>query len=239
MGRFVPGGSIPRKILMLAACALVCAWVHPPVALAQRGGGRIAGGGRVIGRVSGPRAFAAAPFRGAGSPDFGIARGRVHFFRRPRFFDRPFLALEHNWDFNYFYWMDCGPYRGWGVGCNGLPADENGFENYVTRPAYEIRLYRYGSEPRELVELYMKDGSIYDATDYWFVNGQVHFTMVEEDGTKAVEQVMDQDELDFQTTIDVNTRRGFRMVMRDEPWTEFLREHPNITPPALTPPQKN
>lgn len=237
MGRFVLRGSILRKVLAVGACVLVCAGVQAPVAWAQRVGGRIAGGGRVIGRISGPRTFAGAPMRGAGvNPGFGIGRGRVHFFHRPRFFGQPFLVFEHNWQFDYFSWVNCSPYWGWGVGCNGLPLDGNGFENYVTRPAYEILLYRYGGEPRELMELYMKDGSVYDATDYWFVNGQIHFTMIEEDGTKAVEQAMDLDELDFQTTIDVNTRRGFRMVMRDKPWPEFLHDYPNVTPPALTPP---
>jgi hypothetical protein len=47
------------------------------------------------------------------------------------------------------------------------------------------------------------------------------------------------DELDLQRTIDVNTRRGFRMVLRDEPWQQYLKDHPDLTPPDLRPPQKN
>jgi len=34
-------------------------------------------------------------------------------------------------------------------------------------------------------------------------------------------------------------RRGFRMVLRDEPWQQYLKDHPELTPPDLLPPQKN
>jgi hypothetical protein len=76
-------------------------------------------------------------------------------------------------------------------------------------------------------------------TDYWVVNGQMHFSMVEDDPTKPAEHVVPLDELDLQKTIDVNTRRGFRMVFRDEPWQQYLKDHPDLTPPDLAPPQKN
>jgi len=34
-------------------------------------------------------------------------------------------------------------------------------------------------------------------------------------------------------------RRGFRLVFRDEPWQQYLKDHPDLTPPDLAPPQKN
>jgi hypothetical protein len=62
---------------------------------------------------------------------------------------------------------------------------------------------------------------------------------LEEGATKPAEQVIPVDELDLQKTIDVNTRRGFRIVLRDEPCQQYLKDHPDLTPPDLAPPQKN
>jgi hypothetical protein len=61
--------------------------------------------------------------------------------------------------------------------------------------------------------LYLKDGTVYDVTDYWLEDGKIHFRTPE----GSVEQVLGVDELDLQTTVDVNTRRGFRFVLRNEP----------------------
>jgi hypothetical protein len=68
---------------------------------------------------------------------------------------------------------------------------------------------------------------------------EVHFSMLEEGATKPAEHVIPVDELDLQKTIDVNTRRGFRIVLRDEPWQQYLKDHPDLTPPDLAPPQRN
>ena len=87
-----------------------------------------------------------------------------------------------------------------------------------------------------MVELYLKDGTIYEVTDYWLVNDQLHFRTAEEGGTKLVEHVIDFDQLDLQKTIDVNTDRGFRFVLRNEPLEDYLRDHPDIGPNG-TPPQ--
>ena len=100
-------------------------------------------------------------------------------------------------------------------------------------------VYLYGGDGGALVGLYLKDGTAYGVLDYWFVNGDIHFTLVEDGDERAVEHVIPFDELDLQRTIDVNTRRGFRMVMRDEPWQQYLKDHPDRTPPDLRPPQKN
>jgi hypothetical protein len=89
------------------------------------------------------------------------------------------------------------------------------------------------------VQLFLKDGMVYTVSDYWFVGDEIHFTMLDESGTKSVEQVIDFDDLDARRTIDVNTRRGFRVVMRNEPMEQYLRDYPDLTPPLLQPPQRN
>ena len=106
-------------------------------------------------------------------------------------------------------------------------------------PTYENPVYFYGGEERDLVWLYVEDGRVYRATDYWFVNGQVHFSMIEDDPTKPAEHVIPYEELDVQKTIRVNTHRGFRIVFRDEPWQQYLKDHPDLIPTDVPPPQKN
>ena len=93
-----------------------------------------------------------------------------------------------------------------------------------------------GTDRRDLPQLYLKDGTMYSVTDYWLVDNQLHFTMIEEGGTKSVEHVIGFDELDLQTTIDVNTQRGFRFVLRNEPLEQYLRDHPDQTPPLWSAP---
>jgi hypothetical protein len=214
MALIAPLGSIPRKILIAASCVLACAWGQAPYALAQHGGhaggGHVGGGGHFTG---GGRI--AAPHASAGPASHAAgARSQLGFHQRP---------IGQWWQF----------------GCNDLFVTGYGFENYVTMPVYENLPYTYSSEPRELVRLYLKDGTVYSVTDYWFVNNEVHFILPEDEGSKSGEGVIGLDQLDLQRTSDVNTRLGFRVVMRDEPLEQYLRNHPDTNPPLLQPPQKN
>jgi hypothetical protein len=242
--RFLFRDSIQRKILIVAVCLLASAWVPTP-ALAQHGG-HVGGGGHFNGgaRMGVPHVFAPASRTRISRGPVGFGTGRFLFRRRPIFvfsnpvfFGAPFFRFGAG--FNSVWWPTCGPFWTWGFGCNNLAFYGYGSENYVTPQPYESPVYLYGGEERGLIGLYLNDGRVYGAIDYWFVNGDIHFTMAEEGGGRAVEHVIPFDELDLQRTIDVNTRRGFRMVLRDEPWQQYLKDHPNLTPPDLRPPQKN
>jgi hypothetical protein len=103
--------------------------------------------------------------------------------------------------------------------------------------AYDNPVYVYGEERPELPQIYLKDGTILNVTDYWLVDDQLHFTMIGEDYAKTAEQAIPFDAVDLQKTIDANTRRGFRFVLRNEPFEEYLRDHPQGPPPVVTPPQ--
>ena len=92
-------------------------------------------------------------------------------------------------------------------------------------PSATSPIFVYGEERRELVQLYLKDGTVYNVTDYWLVNDQLHCTTVE--GASTVEHVFNFDELDLQKTIDVNTAREFRFVLRNEPIEQYLKDHPD------------
>src|SRR4051812_32551939 len=78
--------------------------------------------------------------------------------------------------------------------------------------------------------LFLNDGSILYVSDYWLVDSQLHFMMMEQEGVKPTEQVIPFDELDLQKTIDVNTQRGFRFILRNAPFEQYVRDHPEGPP---------
>ena len=258
MALIVPSHSLPRKILIAGLCALICAWLQAPVALAQRGqqgqqAGHVGGGhGGAGAHPSGGQVSAphipppAAPHATTPRPPL-VAGQRVGlgqrvslgpgpiFFRGPIFHRAPFFRLRQT--FYPYWWVNCGPAWVWGFGCGDWRPPEYVPENYVTINASPVYVYYEGDH--QLVELFLKDGTAYGVSDYWFVHDQVHFTALEEDGMKSAEDVIGLDELDVQKTIDVNTRRGFRLVRRDEPMDQYLRNHPDANPPLLERPPKS
>jgi hypothetical protein len=247
MAGFVLRGSIPNRILLLAFCVPAFHLAQTPLALAQRPhvGGHPSGTARMpvpVARPSIPHPAAARPrvLPGARLPGVSTRSFRVPTrpifggFRRPFFVGVPFSRFA---GFNHTTpWFGCGVFYDFNLNCNSLAFYGTGFENYVAVPTYVNPPYAYLGETHDQIWLYLKDGTVYSVTDYWFVNGQVHFTAVDEPGMPPVEQVIDNDEFDWQKTIEVNTRRGFRIVMRDEPWEQYLRDHPDAIPPPVVPP---
>jgi hypothetical protein len=251
-----------KKILIVAVWVLAFAWVQTP-ALAQHpvghaGGAHPVGGARsapvyapryaprprVMGSriAAGPR-FGSAGLVGAGRRGFGFRASPINVFRRRLFFGVPFFRFGFGVGFNSLWWPTCGPSIGWawggGFDCYPLSFNFYGFENYVTLLTYENYAYLYGGDERDLIWLYQRDGRVYGVTDYWFVNGQVHFRMAEDDPTQPAEHVIPYDDLNVQKTIYVNTHRGFRIVFRDEPWQQYLKDHPDVLPPEVPPSQQN
>jgi hypothetical protein len=249
-------GLIRKNVLLVAACTLASAWFQPP-AIAQHVGGHPVGAGRPVGgghvgggpRVSVPAQapigrprFGAGPrLAGVGPRGFGFRQGPIRVFPQRVFFGRPFFRFGFGLGFNTLWWPNCAPSLGWawGWGFNCYPTSFYGFgfENNVFFQPYET--YLYVPEGRDLVALYLKNGNVFGVTDYWIVDGQLHFSMVSDDPTKPAEHIIPYDQLDVQKTIYVNSRRGFRMVARDEPWQQYLKDHPDLTPPDLMPPQNN
>jgi hypothetical protein len=243
---------LPVAILKKTAIAGVCLATYAccqPAAVGQRVGGHVGGGVRVsvpprpVARPPVVRAPITRPIVPGGMPHgFGRPLGpfgfRHPFFFGPPFFGPPFFGYGANLAFDSVFWLTCGPFWGWEPGCGSVPTFEGygTYPNYVLAPQYQQPVYVYGSEQRDLVRIFLKDGTVFNVSDYWFVNGQVHF-VAEEEGEQPIEQALGMDEVDWQRTIDVNTRRGFRLVMRDEPWEQYLRDHPNETPPLVQPPK--
>ena len=247
-GSIVCGFSL--RTLLAAVLAVSSASFQASLALAQHPG-HVGGGAQPVSgsRMAAPHVSVPRPSYPAISrppvfvprPGFHFQPHPIHIFPRPVFLHPPFFGFRRGLGINYLWWPTCGPYSGWGFewgwgfGCNPLPYYGYGFENYVTLQPY----YLYDQEAHGLVWLAMKDGTVYYTTDYWFIDGKVHFTSVEDGGAKSVERVMSLDELDVKKTVDVNTHRGFRVVMRDAPLDQYLRDHPDGIPPLLAPEQNN
>lgn len=258
MASFALHRSLLRNILIVIPSLLTFS-VQIPVAFAQRpghigGAGHVGGGGRIApphvivpphvvvlpashAAISQPRVWAGSPLAGARVPGFRFRPQSIHVFRRRVFFGAPFFRFGLGFGFNPAWSPTCGSVWGWGFNCYPLPFYAYGVENYLTPQTYEIPVYAYGAEEHDLVWLFLKNGAVYRVTDYWFVNGQTHFTMIEDDPTKPVEHVIPTNELDLQKTTYINTHRGFRIVFRDAPWQQYLRDHPDTSPPDLPPPQ--
>jgi hypothetical protein len=244
MARFVLRGVISRKSLIGAACLLASSCVHAPLALAQHPG-HVATGGHVSAPIHAAAPHIVAPpviHAPISRPPISVQRSPIPIFRQPIFIRAPFFRFRPR--FISSWWLACGPYWGWEFGCNDFSyyAYPIAPENYSPPLIYENPpsvVYVYGGGDRDLVHLYLQDGTVIGVTDYWFVNDQIHFTVQDDASAKGVEQVIALDELDLQKTIDVNTRRGFRLVKRSEPMEQYLRDYPNLDPPLLQPPPKN
>lgn len=232
-------GASPADAQRAAPPPRVAVPPHPPIA-----------GHVPVPRVTPPPVFHAPAFTpqpviARGEPNFGIRTAPFFSAHRRRFFfAEPFLFGAQFW--LQPYWLtNCGAMLAWESGCYSLPiypGSSGGYESSLVPQIYEVPVYVYGAVRHDEVQLLMKAGTIYNVTDYWFVDGQIHFTLLQElpdGGYKNVERVVGEEELDLLATVDVNTRRGFRMVKRDEPWRKYLQNHPDDTPPALASPQTN
>jgi hypothetical protein len=157
-----------------------------------------------------------------------------HPIRRfpPVLFIYGFPLFAAPWGFNSCWSAACDFFWPWTFDYTSVYA--SGSTNFAS-PMYEAPAYDYGLESPSLPQLFLKDGSILNVTDYWLVDDQLHFTMIEDDGAKPQEHVIPYELLDLQKTVDVNTRRGFRFVLRDEPVEQYMRDHPEGPPPPLAP----
>jgi hypothetical protein len=164
----------------------------------------------------------------------------------PFYFGSPFWGLGLGWGFNSCWWsydLFCSwgfGYSPWGYS-GGYGYDGGGYapSNYVaSSPSYSAPSYAYGGGSRDLPQLYLKDGTVYSVRDYWLVDNQLHFVMTEQGSAKPVEHVIDFEDLDMQTTINANTQRGFRFVLRNEPLDQYLQDHPDAEPPPVPPRNK-
>ena len=175
----------------------------------------------------------------AGTPGIAIVRPPMRPIRPVPplvlVYSPPFALGGPFWRFNLWWWATCDLFFPWTFGYTTVSSP--GPTSYVPQ-VYETPVYVYGYEREDTPQLYLKNGTILNVTDYWLVDDQLHFTVIEQAGTKPVEQSMPFDALDLQRTVDANTAKGFRFVLRNEPFEQYLRDHPEGPPPDVVPPHE-
>ena len=256
MSPLVRRSSLKKFLIVVSWTLPVC--VPTTLALAQHSAVRSAGGGVHISAppishvpissrpiihapiiyapISTPR-ISVAPSAGA------LGRAGLRPPRRPIrpfppvfvVYESPFLLGGPFWRLNSCWWATCDLFSSWTLGYT--PVSSPGPTNYISQ-VYETPVYVYGEERPDLPQLFLKDGTILNVADYWLIDNQLHFTMIEENGTKPAEHVIAFDALDLQTTVDANTRRGFRFMLRNEPFEQYSRDHSEGPPPIVTRPRK-
>jgi hypothetical protein len=237
-----------KKFLIIISCILsLCV-----AALAQHVVARPAGGGVHISAPPIPHtSISPAPMIRAPIPtprtsmvwSGGVALGRARVGppSRPPFRPFPLVLVVYSspvflgapfWGLNSCWWGGCDLFWPWAFGYTTVysPAPAN----YVPQ-AYATPVDIYGEERPDWPQLFLKDGTILNVTDYWLVDDQLHFKMIDEDGGKAAEHVIPFEALDLQRTVDVDTARGFRFMLRNEPFEQYVRDHPKGSPPVITP----
>ena len=151
---------------------------------------------------------------------------------RDRFYTFPVFANPF-WTYNFCWWGICDPYWTSSFVYNVAPADQWNPADYTVPPS-SPPVSVYGMEREDIPQLFLKDGTILNVTDYWLIDGQLHFKMIEQ-STQPTEEQIPFDELDLQKTIDVNTGHGFRFVLRNEPFEQYVLDHPDGAPEPLSP----
>ena len=243
--------SILKKFLIVICCFPIC--VLTPLALAQHPAGRTAGGvihmppppilhvptssaPMIHAPISVPRIPAAPSASALRTGGFRPPRRPIRPFPPVLFvYESPFLFGGPFWGLNSCWWATCELFSPWTLGYATVSSPSP--TNYVSQ-AYEAPMDAYGEEREDVPQLFLKDGSILNVTDYWLVDDELHFTMMGEEGSRPAEQVIPFEALDLQSTVDTNTRRGFRFMLRNEPFEQYLRDHPEGPPPALAPPHE-
>ncbi len=210
----IPSPPIPRVPISSAPI------VHAPIIYAP---------------ISTPRSSIAPSADAPGTAVFLFPRRPIRRFP-PVFvvYESPFLLGERFLAANSCGLATCDLFWSWTLGFTNISSP--GPTNYISQ-VNETPVYVYGEQRPDLPQLFLKDGTILSVTDYWVVDGQLHFTMIEENGAKPAEYVIVFDTLDLQATVDANTRRGFRFMLRNEPFQQYLRDHPEGPPSIVAPPR--
>src|SRR5215471_5489917 len=138
------------------------------------------------------------------------------------------------WHSNSCWWgsWNCDQFWLWPL--NYTTVYSPGPVSYAPQPA-QSQVYVDSYAGQDYPRLFLKDGTILTVIDYWVVDGQLHFKMMEAIGQKPVEHSIPFEDLDLQRTVDANSVRGFQFILRNEPFEDYVAHHPEGPPPALQP----
>ena len=173
-----------------------------------------------------------APF--ANAPNTVVPRPPIPIHPLPprfRFYFFP-VAVSPFWSSSFCWWATCDRFWTAPLLDSGIPFSNWNPWNSIPAPVSELPQYDiFGAERPDLPQLFLRDGTVLFVNDYWVVDDQLHFTIIEDEGGTPAEHVIPFEQLELQKTIDANTQRGFRFLLRNEPFEQYVRDHPE-GPPA-------
>ena len=185
-----------------------------------------------------PQALHAWPTPFANAPNTLIPRPPIPPIHplppRFRFYVFP-VPIAPLWPSSFCWWATCDRYF-WTAPLldTSIPQGNWNPWNSIPAPAVEPPQYDvFGAERPDLPQLFLKDETVLFVNDYWVVDDDLHFTIIEDERGVPAEHVVPFEQLNLQKTIDVNTQRGFRFMLRNEPFEQYVRDHPGGPPPAL------
>lgn len=84
------------------------------------------------------------------------------------------------------------------------------------------------SETQPVVNLVLKDGTVFGVTSYWLVNGQLFYIT-----TYKIQSSIPIDQLDLQKTVDMNWKRGVAFTLTPQAPDQPPRQNPEPQPQSL------
>lgn len=160
------------------------------------------------------------------------------------------------WGLGFGWGPSCGPYWGWGFGCEALPYYDYGYYNYgyseppptgglqaePLPPPEENAPSTYQYPPPDTSQnsisaeqfetvLYLKDGTVYALTNYWLADGKLVY-----ETNYGGQNSISLDQIDLQKTVNVNASRGVNFTLRPKPSNDAPNDpaHPDEPPAAPT-----
>jgi len=81
------------------------------------------------------------------------------------------------------------------------------------------------------VLIYLKSGAVYTVRDYWMVDGELHFILV-----NGFQNSVDLEQVDLQRTNSENAKSGVKFIYKSEPGKTAPAPDRNAMPPGASAP---
>jgi hypothetical protein len=159
------------------------------------------------------------------------------------------------WGLGFGWGPTCGPYWGWGFGCEALPYYDYGYYNYgysepppagglqaePVPPTQENAPSTYQYPPPDTSQnnisaeqfetvLYLKDGTVYALTNYWLADGKLVY-----ETNYGGQNSISLDQIDLQKTVNVNASRGVNFTLRPKPSDDAPNDPAHTDEPPAAP----
>jgi hypothetical protein len=144
----------------------------------------------------------------------------------------PYAPPPDNDDSGYQDYYSYGPPYAAPPDSNGFPSEGSTTpQRAAPAPALVAPVTGNVAESKPTILLYLTDGTVYPATDYWVADNMLHYVV-----SYGGEGTIRMDQVDLQRTINENAKRGVRVSLRPKP--DSANAPPITSSPAGSPTNK-